>query len=105
VRAIALTRPAGQLSHTHLLRSRADLLASLTLRSSSRHEWSRVILGMWQKYPNPATSHVISVDTIDRTVDPVTGIIRSCVRPPFRSAFALLGVLGMTFLSAAFCRS
>ena len=29
------------------------------------------------KYPNPHATHVHTVDTISRTVDPVTGIIRS----------------------------
>ncbi|KAF8634451.1 hypothetical protein AX15_000896 [Amanita polypyramis BW_CC] len=32
---------------------------------------------MWRKYPNPRCSHVISVDVVDRTVDPSTGIIRT----------------------------
>lgn len=30
-----------------------------------------------RKYPNPFATHVHSVDTLSRTVDPVTGIIRS----------------------------
>ncbi|KIY65886.1 MSF1-domain-containing protein [Cylindrobasidium torrendii FP15055 ss-10] len=41
------------------------------------HPWSHVIIGMWRKYPNPKCSHVISVDVLDRTVDPVTGVIRT----------------------------
>lgn len=32
---------------------------------------------MWHKYPNSKCTHVISIDTIDRTVDPLTGIIRT----------------------------
>ena len=32
---------------------------------------------MWHKYPNSKCAHVISIDTIDRTVDPVTGVIRT----------------------------
>ncbi|CAA7259959.1 unnamed protein product [Cyclocybe aegerita] len=32
---------------------------------------------MWHKYPNSRCTHVVSIDTIDRTVDPVTGIIRT----------------------------
>lgn len=32
---------------------------------------------MWRKYPNPRCSHVISVDVVDRTVDPITGVIRT----------------------------
>ncbi|ODN76168.1 hypothetical protein L202_06088 [Cryptococcus amylolentus CBS 6039] len=30
-----------------------------------------------RKYPNPFATHVFSVDTIDRSVDPETGILRS----------------------------
>ncbi|KAF8640881.1 hypothetical protein AX17_000529 [Amanita inopinata Kibby_2008] len=41
------------------------------------HPWSHVVIGMWRKYPNPRCSHVVSVDVVDRTVDPVTGIIRT----------------------------
>jgi hypothetical protein len=32
---------------------------------------------MWHKYPNSKCTHVISIDTIDRSVDPKTGIIRT----------------------------
>ncbi|KAH8120509.1 MSF1-domain-containing protein [Phellopilus nigrolimitatus] len=41
------------------------------------HPWSHVVIGMWHKYPNPHCSHVLSVDVLDRTVDPKTGIIRT----------------------------
>ncbi|KIJ45711.1 hypothetical protein M422DRAFT_166537 [Sphaerobolus stellatus SS14] len=41
------------------------------------HPWSHVQLGIWQKYPNPHCSHVLSVDVLDRSVDPDTGIIRT----------------------------
>lgn len=34
-------------------------------------------MGMWRKYPNPKCSHVISIDVLDRSVDPNTGIIRT----------------------------
>lgn len=43
----------------------------------ARHPWSHVVIGMWKKYPNPHCSHVKSVDVLERTVDPVTGIIRT----------------------------
>src|SRR5712671_8039868 len=32
---------------------------------------------MWHKYPNPHCSHVVTVDVIDRSVDPTTGAIRT----------------------------
>ena len=41
------------------------------------HPWSHVVIGMWHKYPNSKCTHVISIDTIDRSVDPKTGIIRT----------------------------
>ncbi|TDL28870.1 MSF1-domain-containing protein [Rickenella mellea] len=41
------------------------------------HPWSHVVIGMWHKYPNPHCSHVVTVDVLDRTVDPRTGIIRT----------------------------
>ncbi|KAJ7169465.1 PRELI-like family-domain-containing protein [Mycena filopes] len=41
------------------------------------HPWSHVVVGMWHKYPNPKCSHVVSIDVLDRTVDPKTGIIRT----------------------------
>ena len=36
-----------------------------------------VVIGMWHKYPNPHCSHVITVDVLDRSVDPNTGVIRT----------------------------
>jgi len=41
------------------------------------HPWSHVVIGMWHKYPNPHCAHVLTVDTIDRSVDTRTGIIRT----------------------------
>ena len=59
------------------------------------HPWSHVVIGtllvptfhvyvvltlfqgMWHKYPNPHCSHVLSVDVIDRSVDPATGVVRT----------------------------
>ncbi|TFK36811.1 PRELI-like family-domain-containing protein [Crucibulum laeve] len=41
------------------------------------HSWSHVVIGMWHKYPNPKCSHVVSIDVLDRSVDPKTGIIRT----------------------------
>ena len=41
------------------------------------HSWSHVIIGMWHKYPNPHCSHVVTVDVVDRSVNPSTGIIRT----------------------------
>lgn len=32
---------------------------------------------MWHKYPNAHCTHVQTIDVLDRTVDPETGIIRT----------------------------
>ncbi|KAF7975759.1 hypothetical protein HWV62_8553 [Athelia sp. TMB] len=45
--------------------------------STYEHPWSHVVIGMWHKYPNPHCTHVQTVDVLDRTVDPETGIIRT----------------------------
>lgn len=42
-----------------------------------RHPWSHVVIGMWHKYPNPHCSHVVTIDVLDRSVDPKTGVIRT----------------------------
>ncbi|THH02516.1 hypothetical protein EW026_g336 [Hermanssonia centrifuga] len=41
------------------------------------HPWSHVVIGMWHKYPNPHCTHVVTIDVVDRSVDPKTGIIRT----------------------------
>lgn len=41
------------------------------------HAWSNVIIGLQYKYPNPHCSHVLSIDVVDRSVDPATGIVRT----------------------------
>jgi len=41
------------------------------------HPWSHVVIGMWHKYPNPHCTHVVTIDVVDRAVDPNTGVIRT----------------------------
>ncbi|ORY35788.1 putative mitochondrion protein [Naematelia encephala] len=43
------------------------------------YDWNpaHVLSKLHQKYPNPYATHVHSVDTLERTIDPETGIIRS----------------------------
>jgi len=50
---------------------------SIEAFSDYRFPWSKVVIGMWHKYPNPHCSHVVTVDVVDRAVDPNTGIIRT----------------------------
>lgn len=33
--------------------------------------------GIWRKYPNRECAHVISVDVLDRSIDPKTGVLRT----------------------------
>ncbi|KAJ7630528.1 PRELI-like family-domain-containing protein [Roridomyces roridus] len=41
------------------------------------HSWAHVVSGLNFKYPNSRCTHVLSIDVLDRTVDPKTGIIRT----------------------------
>ncbi|WVQ80250.1 hypothetical protein IAT38_002355 [Cryptococcus sp. DSM 104549] len=41
------------------------------------HEPTHTLNFLHRKYPNPFATHVYSVDTIDRSIDPDTGILRS----------------------------
>jgi len=41
------------------------------------HDWTTVNTGLVKKYPNPHSGHVISVDVLDRSIDPVTGVLRT----------------------------
>ncbi|KAF8528036.1 MSF1-domain-containing protein [Hysterangium stoloniferum] len=41
------------------------------------HPWRHVQVGIWHKYPNPHCSHVLTVDVLDRSVDPRTGVVRT----------------------------
>lgn len=41
------------------------------------HPWALFTKAVWQKYPNPFASHVLSSDVIERRVDPETGILHT----------------------------
>lgn len=41
------------------------------------YNFNQVASVLFQKYPNDYASHVVSVDILDRTVDPETGVVRS----------------------------
>jgi len=47
--------------------------------SDFAYSWAEVTTANWQKYSpwNPKTPHVIAVDTLSRSVDPATGILRT----------------------------
>ncbi|KAJ3186286.1 hypothetical protein HDU85_007726 [Gaertneriomyces sp. JEL0708] len=47
----------------------------ISLSSAYQHNWASVTQAVWQKYPNPFASHVLSADVIDRSVDPDTGVL------------------------------
>jgi hypothetical protein len=67
------------------------------------HPWPAVTLANWNKYPNPYSSHVLSCDTLDRRVDPRTGVITTerllCCKQPVPS---ILKRLGLDFQVEAF---
>ena len=41
------------------------------------HTWENVVKAALQKYPNPINPGVIGVDVVDRTIDPLTTVIKS----------------------------
>ncbi|KAI9350880.1 PRELI-like family-domain-containing protein [Obelidium mucronatum] len=41
------------------------------------HSWQSVTQAIWNKYPNPWASHVLTADVIDRYVDPETGVLHT----------------------------
>lgn len=45
--------------------------------SSFEHAWDNVTYAFWLRYPNPFASHVLGCDVLDRSVDPVTGVLRT----------------------------
>jgi hypothetical protein len=47
------------------------------------YSWEEVSTSNWRKYGpwNEKTPHVIAVDTLSRTVDPVTGIVSHFLTP------------------------
>ncbi|KAI8917036.1 hypothetical protein PhCBS80983_g00162 [Powellomyces hirtus] len=47
----------------------------LSLKTQIHHSWPNVTQAVWQKYPNPFASHVLSSDVIDRNVNPITGVM------------------------------
>jgi len=42
-----------------------------------KHDWNKVALGCWCKYPNPLSPHVEEVEILSREVDPITGILHT----------------------------
>ena len=48
-----------------------------SLSQAISYQFSAVASILFRKYPNDYSSHVVSVDTIDRTVDPETGVLRT----------------------------
>ncbi|KAJ1528285.1 hypothetical protein HK096_009881 [Nowakowskiella sp. JEL0078] len=42
---------------------------------SFEYDWATFTKAIWQKYPNPFASHVLSSDVIDRQIDSETGVM------------------------------
>eukprot|EP01116_Phalansterium_solitarium_P007113 TRINITY_DN19606_c0_g1_i1.p1 TRINITY_DN19606_c0_g1~~TRINITY_DN19606_c0_g1_i1.p1 ORF type:complete len:224 (-),score=19.87 TRINITY_DN19606_c0_g1_i1:383-1054(-) len=42
-----------------------------------QHPWSEISYAVWRKYPNPSRPDVLSIDILDRNLDPETGILRT----------------------------
>ncbi|WPK25099.1 hypothetical protein PUMCH_002402 [Australozyma saopauloensis] len=41
------------------------------------YSWEQVTAANWQKYPNELSTHVVSVDILNREIDPVTNVLRT----------------------------
>ncbi|EGV66713.1 Phospholipid metabolism protein [Yamadazyma tenuis] len=41
------------------------------------YPWDQVTAANWQKYPNELSSHVVSVDILNRYIDPATNVLRT----------------------------
>lgn len=41
------------------------------------YTWEHVTAANWQKYPNELSTHVVSVDILNREIDPVTNVLRT----------------------------
>lgn len=41
------------------------------------YSWEQVTAANWQKYPNELSTHVVSVDILNREMDPVTNVLRT----------------------------
>lgn len=60
------------------------------------YPWDQVTAANWQKYPNELSTHVVSVDILQRTLDPNTKVLRTerligCKQPIPRWLSALVG--------------
>ncbi|KAI8614084.1 PRELI-like family-domain-containing protein [Chytriomyces sp. MP71] len=69
------------------------------------YSWDVVTTANWIKYPNDITTHVLSVDILDRSVHPVTGVLRTerllCCK---QGAPAILRTLGFPIPEVAWFR-
>ncbi|KAJ9121827.1 hypothetical protein QFC22_002450 [Naganishia vaughanmartiniae] len=57
-----------------------------------QYPWSTTTIGFWSKYPNPHSTHVLSIDTLSRSVDEETGILRTERIIKARQGVPMLGV-------------
>lgn len=58
--------------------------------------WRTVVTAVWSKYPSPHTSHILHVDYLSRSLDPVTGILTTerlltCSQPIPDALMRLIG--------------
>ncbi|KAJ9102375.1 hypothetical protein QFC21_002775 [Naganishia friedmannii] len=57
-----------------------------------QYPWSTTTIGFWSKYPNPYSTHVLSIDTLSRSVDEETGVLRTERLIKARQGVPMLGV-------------
>ncbi|SPO22151.1 related to protein involved in intramitochondrial protein sorting [Ustilago trichophora] len=50
---------------------------TFTQEQEFSNPWYQTANAVWNKYPNPHADHVVSVDTISQTFDPLSGALRT----------------------------
>jgi hypothetical protein len=60
-----------------MVHSRSGKSADRDSRPTLSHSWSTTTIGLWLKYPNPYSPHVLSIDVLSRSINVDTGVLRT----------------------------
>jgi hypothetical protein len=60
-----------------MLHYRSGKPADRDSRPTLSHSWSTTTIGLWLKYPNPYSPHVLSIDVLSRSINVDTGVLRT----------------------------
>jgi len=73
-----------------LVRTYTAMPSEATVNHIFKHPWSDISYAVWRKYPNPLRPDVLSVDFLDRQLDPETGVLRTRRLVTVKGFFAFL---------------